>query len=199
MNFKDTICYKVDKSIEEIEQALKTRNIDLQALALRLNEIRHDAQAMENAIKRRKKVMATVAGLEEEYKGFKARDNKSKAEINPHEYIDERREPGSILFEIVLKDKLKGEIIYKGDTFAGVLNIVERIDDIDKDAVISGQTQNYVWGHEYSAMYAYDQLRQSYEGKAIRAASMLGILHQQGDLNKKEVRKHIVKMMNGNK
>jgi len=63
---EDTICFKISRSEELLEVALKTKTLDVAKLAHYLHEIREDARRMESALKLRAKVMFE-AGIEESY------------------------------------------------------------------------------------------------------------------------------------
>lgn len=59
---------------------------------------------------------------------------------------------------IVKKD---GEVVYQNKAYAGVINLVESVDSIDREAgVIEGVTQNFIFGEKLLQLYSFDQLRQ---------------------------------------
>lgn len=160
----ETICYKIDRSLDILKEALKTKELDAPALADYLHQIRVDAQAMENALHRRKKVMYE-AGIEENYK-----EEKKKAETHSgvNHIIDVPSGTfvkGHPKYEFTVKQD--GKILYQNEAYAGAMASVERFDDIDRFGTITGQSQQFYFGHPLLIMYAFQQLERGIEDKNI--------------------------------
>ena len=192
MNPKNTICYKIDIAVEELNKALKTalsitqltkskgtltdeefktrlREIKPRgnplAITNLLHEIRDDAQSMENGLKRRKKIMKQ-AGFEEEYQKQKKKFSKGISfQRDEQQILTPNTEQASFLFEITIKDRLKDEIVYHKDATAAVVSITEKINDIDTYGVIDGESQTLYFGESIAIFYAFDQLRIGMEAK----------------------------------
>lgn len=166
---KDTICYKVDKSIDLAKESMKTQTLDIYSLIQNLDNIRKDAMRMERAIKLRKEVMLKH-NLEDEYQTLKGKRNEQTG-INTvpvgTEFTKDIPE-----FEVIIKDK-DGKIIYQNQTLSGVCSFVEKIEDIDEQGMIDGQTQQFAFGHDLAIWYAFDQLRQGIETQMVRIALAL--------------------------
>lgn len=166
---KDTICYKVDKSIDIVKTSLKTQTLDAYTLVENLDNIRKDAMRMERAIKLRKEVMLKH-NLEDEYQTLKGKRN-AQTGINtvPVGFKQTEDIPE---FEVIIKDK-EGKTIYQNHTLSGVVSFVERIEDIDEQGMIDGTTQQFAFGHDIAVWYAFDQLRQGIETQMVRIALAL--------------------------
>lgn len=195
MTDEQTICYKVTKCIEEIEKSLKTKVFNAPKVAKLLHEIRQDAQHMEDGLKLRKKIMATVAGLEDEYAKAKGKAN-TMTGTNNIGAIDERRPVDQLVFTITIKDK-NGEIMYDNTAFAGVVSTVEQISDVDEHGMIDGKTQTFGFGHELSAWFAFDQLKQGFEAKAVSIMTRLVNIISTGQIKNPKVKAELIKAMNG--
>ncbi len=62
-------------------------------------------------------------------------------------------------FEVVIKQN--GKVIYQDKAVAGVLNFVERIDNVNKSNLeVEGQTQSFCFGHPVIQLFSFDQLKQ---------------------------------------
>ena len=175
MHDEDTICYKISRSIEDVENAIKTGSLDAGGLGLRLHEIRDDAQRMEDAIKARKAFM-TKANIEEAYQKDKAKRSKTNG-INKIAQADEVV-TDRVNFEFIVKRD--NEVIYQQASHAGVVCVVEKIHDMDPFGQITGETQMFHYGHILSVFFAFDQLRQKMEGKNIAFLSAIRdrVLHK---------------------
>ncbi len=187
---ENTICHKVNNSIEEIEQAIKTGKVNLVKLARRLHSIRKDAQRMENGLKNRKKVMIK-ANLEKMYQESKKKRLKPEG-INTISNT-EKHTKKKINFEVTIKEQ--GKLVYKNKVHAGVVCLVEKIRDIDEFGVVDGQTQKFIFGHPLSYWFAFDQLKQGIEAKnvAVMAAIKSAILKRK--FVDPEVKKQIINSM----
>lgn len=163
---KDTICYKVERSIELAKESMKTQTLDIYSLINFLDLIRKDAQRMENAIKLRKEVMIKHS-IEDEYQELKGKRN-AQTGINDvpigTQFTEDIPE-----FEVTIKDK-NGEVIYQNKSLAGVFCFVEKVEDIDEQGMINGTTQQFAFGHDLAIWYAFDQLRQGVELQLTRIA-----------------------------
>lgn len=163
---KDTICYKVEKSIELVKSSLKTQTLDIYSIIKFLDLIRKDAQRMENALKLRKEVMIKHS-IEDEYQSLKGERNKQTG-INDVP-IGTKFTKDIPEFEVTVKDG-KGEIIYQNKSLAGVFCFVEQVEDIDEQGMINGKTQQFAFGHDLAIYYAFDQLKQGIQVQMIRIA-----------------------------
>jgi len=167
MKQENTICHKITQSIDDIEEAVKTGHLDIIGLSKRLHEMRESAQSMENGLKLRKQVMSTVSGLEEEYQKLKQDNSKSEG-INNISGKEEKHYNERIKFEFIIKQE--GKLIYQQEAYAGVVCIVEKIEDIDRFGEISGKTQKFTFGHDLSVWFAFDQLAQAIEARKVAIA-----------------------------
>lgn len=160
---EDTICFKVNRCIDDLARLLRTNEIDPAEFGNRLHLIRKDAQKMENAIKLRKQVMSSVAGLEDEYqikKGGRNKLKKTNKIANADMTSDKPR-----TYEFTMKEN--GKILYQQDVHGGVLSIVEEIEDIDDNGALTGVAQSFFFGHPLVLWFGYDQLTKSMEGKRM--------------------------------
>jgi len=163
MKNEETICYKISRSIEDLGKAMKTGNLDALALVKRLHEMREQAQRMEEGLKLRKNMMIE-AGLEEQYQSKKKKETTpqgvNKIAMEKEEFTEEK-----INIEVIIKRD--GEIIYQNKAHAGVLCLVERVKDIDRYGQINGQTQKFTFGQPMMYWFAFDQLKQGIEARAL--------------------------------
>ena len=61
-------------------------------------------------------------------------------------------------FEIIMKQD--GKVVYHNKTFAGVLNFVQSVDEVNsKEMSITGDSQAFGFGNPYLQLFAIDQLR----------------------------------------
>ncbi len=166
MKSEATVCYKVSKCLDLLEEGVKTMELDAGTLAELLHGIRRDAQAMENGLKARKRLMSEV-GLEKRYQSEKGvlRDKEDGQGINTIKNVDTRTKE-SMRWEVTIKQN--GEVIYQHESGGGVMSFVESISDIDNDGHIEGVCQHYMFGHELSVFFAFDQLRQAMEGRWVQ-------------------------------
>ena len=160
----ETICYKIDRSLDILKEALKTKELDAPSLADYLHQIRIDAQEMENALHRRKKVMYE-AGIEEDYK-------KEKKKAKTHSGVNHIADVPSGTFtedhpKYEFTVKQDGKILYQNEAYAGVMASVERFDDIDRFGTITGTSQQFYFGHPLLISYAFQQLERGIEDKNI--------------------------------
>lgn len=165
MKAAETICHKVDESLHELKNSIRTGNLNVLMISENLHKIRRDAQAMENGLKLRRKLMIE-AGLEGKYQQLKGEENTPPG-INKTADIENPRVYTPIKYHVTVKDH--NEVIYDNAVHAGVMSFVEAIRDIDDEGVIEGQTQKFWFGHDLSMMFAIDQLRQGMEAKYIHS------------------------------
>lgn len=163
MKDEQTICYKVTRSIETLEKAVKTHKLDVSTLAHNLHKIREQAQLMEDGLKRRKKIMIRE-GFEEEYQSLKTKSKITEG-INQIKNEDEERVSEKTKFEFTIKKE--GEVIYQNTSYAGVVCIVEKVEDIDENGQIDGQTQKFMFGNPLTIWFAFDQLKIAVEAKSL--------------------------------
>lgn len=168
MKMEDTICYNISNSIDQIEDMIKTGEIDAGLLATRLHKIRKAATKMESGLKIRKELMVK-AGIEEQYQKRKNKDW-IPGGINKVANTDRitKENPN---FEFIVKEK--GEIIYHNFAHAGAMSIVEKVEDIDETGAMNGQCQHFTFGHILAIWYGFDQLRQVMEGRGVEIMSAL--------------------------
>lgn len=165
-----TICYKVTKIQKELEKMIATGSADITYMAGLLHQIRVDAQRMENGLKWRKSIMEE-AGIEETYQKRKINSEEAMpGTVNELKNIrDSRKE--KLDFEFIVKEK--GKVIYDSPSFGGIIVTVERIEDIDEDGAIEGQTQRFYFGHDLTVWFAYSQLLQGIKEKTIPIMSAI--------------------------
>ena len=191
MQSDKTICHKINECLSEVQALVNNGSMDVTVMAKYLHEIRLDAQKMENALKRRKKFMATVPGLEEKYQKEK-KGAEALPGLNKIATVDKSIQPET-KFEFIIKQE--GKEIYHVDSHAGVICTVEKIEDMDKDGVILGTTQKMFFGHILSQWYAFDQLSQAMEAKQIQIIAAMHDVIKAGKLSP-ETRAQIVEAMN---
>jgi hypothetical protein len=160
MNYNNTICHKVDTAMHSLEDYVKGGRIEPEKLARLLRSIQHDAIAMEDGLKERKKAMIE-AGVEEKYQT--AKGNKKPEGINKIAGIRETRPEKDLNFEVTVRDLSKeGEIVYKGKSHAGVVSTVDEIEKLfDYEGVTHGKTQTFYWGNPLAWLFAFHQLERS--------------------------------------
>jgi SpoU rRNA methylase family enzyme len=163
MKSEDTICYSITRSIEDMETAMKTGNLDGLALVKRLHHIRNQAQKMETGLKRRKDIMVRE-NLEDEYQKLKA-EKSIPTGINKIANEKEEKIAEKLNFEITIKRD--NDIVYQNKAHAGVVCIVEEVDDIDEQGQITGNTQKFTFGQPMMIWFAFDQLKQAIEAKSM--------------------------------
>jgi len=192
MENSQTICHKITLSIEDVEKAIKTGNLDVITLAKRLHSIREDAQKMENALKLRKEIMIK-AELEEIYKEKK--ELKAKPEgINKIMNEPEQQIVEKINFEVTIKRD--GEVIYQSKAHAGALSIVEKIEDIDEFGTIDGRTQRFHFGPILAIWFAFDQMKQSIEARGVEIMGAIKKAMSEKKVISTEAKKKLQEMAN---
>lgn len=168
LNHDQTICFKVEKSLEILKHTLKTGEIDIDALSEYLHGIRKDAQRMEDALKLRKEIM-TVNKLEDNYQEMKEKETTPPGVNNMPIGFEIRNEPLS--YEVIVKDKDK--VLYQNNVWGICFSAVEKIDDISHDGVISGKSQQFTVGHDLTVFFAFNQLEQNLEARMMKALTAL--------------------------
>jgi len=163
MKNEDTICFKVTRSVEELEIAMKTGKLDALNLVKRLHEIRNQAQKMEEGLKRRKKIMERE-GLEVEYQALK---KKLSVPEGTNKIYNEGEEKTTEKIEFEFTIKRSGEIIYQNNAYAGVVCVVEKVEDIDEMGNIVGTTQKFTFGNPMMTWFAFDQLKIAIEARGL--------------------------------
>lgn len=161
--YEDTICYKINRCMDDMEKAMKTGNLDGLALVKRLHHIRQQAQKMENGLKLRKKIMVRE-GLEDEYQSTKKKEN-TPTGINKIAMEEEEKTNDKLTFEVTIKRE--GEIVYQNTAHAGVACFVEQVEDIDEQGQITGNTQKFTFGNPMMMWFAFDQLKQAIEARGM--------------------------------
>lgn len=193
MQMTDTVCFKVDESLKLIEDAMQSNTLDAPKLASLLHEIRRDAQRMENGLKARRQQMIAF-GIEETYQMRKT-DNEKPKGLNKvaNTYEETNAVPD---YEFIVKKA--GEVVYQNKAHAGVVSVVERINDMDGEGFIDGQTQKFVFGHTIAFWFAFDQLTKEMEAKKIEIAvamrAMLTGTRKERRENKRKLLKGAQKM-----
>jgi hypothetical protein len=163
MKNEDTICYNVTRSIEDLEKAIKTGNLDALGLVRRLHRIREQAQKMENGLKHRKEIMVRE-GFEDEYQALK---KKLSVPGGTNKIYNEGEERTKEKIEFEFTIKRDGEIVYQNKAYAGVLCIVEKVEDIDEMGNIIGTTQKFTCGNPMMTWFAFDQLKIAIEARGL--------------------------------
>jgi hypothetical protein len=163
MKYEETICYNVDKCIEEMDNARKTGNLNGLDIVKRLHHIRSQAQKMENGLRRRKVIMEREH-LEDEYQTLKGNEAKPTG-IN--KIYNQSGEQVSEKTNIEVTIKRDGDTIYQNMAHAGVICVVEKIEDIDKRGQITGITQTYTFGNPMFIWFSFDRLKTDIEAKSM--------------------------------
>jgi hypothetical protein len=192
MKDEKTICYKITRSITALEKAIKTGKLDVITLVRRLHTIRQQAQNMENGLKNRKKIMVRE-GFEEEYQLSKAKA-KIPDGINTIYETDEERLDYKALFEITIKQDEK--IVYQTSAHAGVVCIVEKIDDINEEGQIDGQTQKLMFGQPLAFWFAFDQLKIAVEAKGLEIMQSIKQAIEDKKFVNPDVKRKIIEAIN---
>lgn len=164
----DTICWKINRIQDMLAETLRTQELEIPDVVKLMNDIQIGAGKLERALKRRKRFMVDH-GLEAEYKKNPKYQAPKKDIRNTFSEKEERKDKPS--FEVIIKDN--GKIRYQQPIIAGVICLVERIEDIDEQGMIDGQTQKLVFGDDLHAYYAFDQLYQAIRPFAARAVVKL--------------------------
>lgn len=75
-------------------------------------------------------------------------------------------------FEVIIKkDK---EVIYHNKAYAGVLNLVQSVDNFDeKEVSFEGDSQAFGFGHPCIQLFSLDQLRKKLQPVMVQALSIL--------------------------
>lgn len=181
MKYEDTICSKVSWCQQELQQALKTKRINMEKFAKMLLEIQSDAIHMENALKVNKQ-LREKHNIDPEYRKLLGEKEKPTG-VNNFEKVDEKT-PDKPQFELTLKDQ-QGDIVYHNTLYGFIMCAVEKLEDIDKDGVIDGTVQTLAVGNDLAILYAFDQLRQKFAGKFMEVANKLQIMADTGLLKDK--------------
>lgn len=187
MKDQDTICYKINESMGQLQNAVATGKLDVGLLAERLDEIRKAAQKMEDGLKRRKKAMQEH-GIEEPAEP-------KPTGINTIANIKEHRK-GQQTYQVTVKQN--GELVYENTVHAGVISLVEQIDDLDEEGTVTGITQKYIFGHPLAIFYAYDQLENEMQSHEIAIMSALKEAIVNNEVQPK-IRKQVMEMTNDQK
>ena len=193
MQQEKTICHKINESIKALELTIKTSSLNVSKMAKLLHSIRTDAQAMENGLKARKKLMVEN-NLEKKYQKQKKKAiipegvNKiENMELNTQEKTE---------FEFIVKRIKDNKIIYRNKSHAGVISTVEKIESIDRFGELDGRTQRFVFGQPLAYWFAFDQLRQSIEDKKVEIIASLKDAVDSNKLVDPKVRQKIVDTAN---
>lgn len=187
---KDTICWKVTTALEEIQEGL-TRGCDIIKVAKLLHEIRQSATKMEDGLKHRKKAME-AAGIEEDYQ----KNRKIRLTLPGINKIssDEIRVQKNMEYEFIVKEK--GEVVYQNNAYAGVITVVERVEDIDEMGAINGQVQHFTFGHILNQWYAFNQLSHMMEGRNIEVLTAMKAAIQTKQFTDPETKRRLLTALN---
>ncbi len=161
MKFEDTICYKIDQTIDSFSDYQNgKKSLDIVKITRNLYEIQKQAMHMEIGLKKRKKRMVK-AGLEENYQ--KTKHDTETPGIDEIKNIAERRKEVDLHFEIIVKDLSKGgKIMYQKKSYAGVISMVEEIAEIfDENGVTHAKAQTFYFGNPLAWAFAFDQLKRA--------------------------------------
>jgi hypothetical protein len=162
MKYQDTICHKVDALQKSLEQSIKDASLDVGLFAKNLAEIRTAATRMENGLKLRKEIM-TANNLEADYQVKKGKENTPPG-INTVRGTRRNDKTNDLKFKVTVEEN--GKIVYQTTNRGLVMSVVEKIDDIDEQGVITGQAQTLMIGHELVMFYAFDQLHKHFQREA---------------------------------
>lgn len=179
MKQDQTICHKVDEGEQMIQHAIKSMEFDAVGLSRLLYQIRSDAQRMESALKLRKKMMVE-AGIEEKYQEAKGKVKPSG--INKIANADEEKKIERETFEVTITRE--GEVVYQHKAYAGAVSLVEEIQDIDSQGVITGITQKLTFGHPLGYWFAFNQLDHAVRAKNIEIMTAIGAMMKNGKMDR---------------
>lgn len=186
MKAEDTICWKINRLVEELTEALATGRLDIVGAVSSLHEIRQSAGKMETALKRRKDLM-TIHGIEEKYQALKAGDKPTG--VNKIASLDEKTYENPE-FEFIFKKN--GEVMYQNKVYSAVFCVVEKIKDIDPNGVIDGVTQKLTFGRPLEIWYAMDQLNQGVEGMRVEVLADMQRAIEENRFADPEVKRTII-------
>jgi len=141
---------------------------------------------MENALKKRKAIMEK-AGIETLYQRAKDVDKPQGVNKIPNESYVVNDNPK---YELTIKNG--EEVMYQNMVESGVVCAVERLEGMDEDGHINGQTQTFVFGKTVGWWFAFDQLRQAIEGKRLEISSALKEMAKNNNMLNPEVRKKLL-------
>lgn len=86
-------------------------------------------------------------------------------------------------FEIIIKEN--GRIVYHNKGYAGVVNIVQSIDEFDQQELsFSGDSQAFGFGHPAIQFFAFDQLRKKLHNVVEMGVRYLAQLTNNPELKK---------------
>lgn len=183
---KDTICYRVERCIDLLEQAVKTDNLDVATFTKHLAMVRKQAQMMENGLRDRKEIMI-ANNLEDQYQT-------QKGEKKANTYIRNEAHVGKQEFEITLKQN--GVEQFTRKAYAFVMSIVERVDELDEVGNITGESDTFMAGHPLAVFYGFDQLRQKMDEKQLEFSSAIRDAALSSKFLKPEYKKQLQEMTN---
>lgn len=182
MTNEKTICYKVSRCVEEVEESIKTSSFNAGYVAHLLHEIRRDAQRMEDGLKARKEMMVK-AGIEDEYQKTKGEKPDPKNKL----FDGFKKTKEKLTYHFTVTEK--GQVVYDQDVHAGVICAVEKVSTLDKDGAMTGLTQKFTFGHPLAVWYAFDQLRQAIEARKVEIAVTLRRHIESGTFDRQTRRK----------
>lgn len=192
MKNENTICFKVSRSIELLERAIKTKDLDVVEMSRFLHAIRSDAQRMENGLKWRKEIMVREK-LEDEYQDRKKKENTltgtNKIANEGEEVVKDNPE-----FEFTVKKN--GELLYENRSHAGVVCTVEKIEGMDEFGQMVGTTQKLIFGNPAMIWFAFDQLKIAIEARGTEILADLRHMIENKKFLDPEVRKEYVEATN---
>ena len=88
---------------------------------------------------------------------------------NIHEIRNDKKHP---IFEVTIKQG--EEIVYQEKAVAGVLCMVETIDNVDENTLeVEGNCQKFMFGHPFYTLFAMDQLRIAMKKIALQAKAIV--------------------------
>jgi hypothetical protein len=192
MKDENTICFKVSRSIELLERAIKTQELDVAGLSEYLHHIRSDAQRMENGLKWRKEIMVRE-GLENEYQERKKKELKL---TGVNEIANEAEEIVKDNPEFEFTVKKNGKLLYENRSHAGVVCTVEKIEGMDEFGQMTGTTQKLIFGNPAMIWFAFDQLKISIEAKSTEILAELRHMIEGKKFLNPEVRKEYIEATN---
>ena len=186
MKAEDTICWKINRIVDDLTESLATGKLDIVNAVARLHEVRQSAGKMELALKNRKDLMV-IHGIEEKYQADKGNDKPTG--INHISDLDEKTYKNPE-FEFIFKRD--GEVVYQNKVYSAVFCVVEKITDISPEGVIDGVTQKLTFGRPLEVWYAMDQLNQGVEDMRVEILADMQKAIEDNKFADPEVKRRII-------
>lgn len=189
---EDTICYKINRCQEDLENLVKTGKMDVLKILKRLEEMRNDAQRMEISI-RTNKTLRLKYGYDDEY-----RKMMNEETVPPEENqlpVGNSYTPETPDYEVWVKDNT-GKQVYHQKSHAFIMAVVEEIKDIDAAGIIDGRVQVFSVGHDISLFFAFDQWNQKMKSKMVEIQLAMAEAIRSKRFMNKEWKSKMLKFLN---